>query len=131
MAGAYVNHESISRELENIKMLWKSLPICQEKSRLKKQYDGIEMASKFLLPPKFTAPLIAWITGESRTDIDNVTYELLIKAATLATLGNDNPHDHIGRNFERFPVDMLLKTDIDNRAWYYLQHKKDFDKREV
>lgn len=131
MAGSYIDHESIDRELKEIKALWKTLPFGQEKTRLKKQYDGIELASKFILPPEFTSPLVAWITGISRSDIDKVTYEMLIKSATLATLGGDNPSDHIGGKFERFPGDKLLTDDINNRAWYYLQHKKEFDNRAI
>jgi hypothetical protein len=131
MAGSYIDHESIARELGSIKEIWKTLPHGPEKIRLKKQYDGIEMASKFLLPPEFTAPLVAWITGASRSDIDSVTYELLIKAATLATLGGDNPSNHIGGRFERYPGDKLLTDDINNRAWYYLQNKDKYDKRQL
>jgi hypothetical protein len=131
MCGTYMSHEKVATELAGIKAQWKELPHGPEKVKLKKVYDGLELACKFILPPVFTAPLVAWITGVSRSDIDAVTYELLIKSATLATLGGDNPSDHIGGNFERFPGDKLLKTDIDNRAWWYLQHKKEFDNRQM
>jgi hypothetical protein len=131
VAGSYISHESIKRELDDIKKLWKELPHGAEKVRLKKQYDGIEMASKFILPPQFTAPLVSWVSGVSRTEIEQVTYEMLLKAATLAKLGGDNPSDHIGGKFERFPGDKLLYNDINNRAWYYLQNKDKFDAKRI
>lgn len=129
VAGSYINHDAIKKELHEIKNLWRDLPPGAEKVRLKKQYDGIELASKFILPPQFSAPLVSWISGVSRTEIDKVTYEVLLRAATLAKLGGDNPSDHISGKFERFPGDKLLYNDINNRAWYYLQNKDKFDAR--
>jgi hypothetical protein len=131
MAGSYINHESIKKELKEIKKIWLELPQSAEKVRLKKQYDGIEIASKFILPPQFTAPLVSWVSGVSRTEIESVTYEALLRAATLAKLGGDNPSDHISGKFERFPGDKLLYNDINNRAWYYLQNKDKFDARKI
>lgn len=131
VAGSYINRESIKKELAEIKKLWKELPPSAEKVRLKKQYDGLEIAGKFILPPQFTAPLVSWITGVSRTEIDTVTYEILLKAATLAKLGGDNPSDHISGKFERFPGDKFLYNDINNRAWYYLQNKDKYDARVI
>lgn len=131
MVGVYLNHNAVATELAGIKAQWKELPHGPEKIRLKKQYDGLELASKFILPPTFTAPLIAWVTGVSRSDIDKISYEMLIRAATLATLGGDNPHNHLGGNFERFPGDMLLKNDLDNRAWYYYQNRKEYDAKKM
>jgi hypothetical protein len=117
VAGTHVNDKDIDDQLTRIKRLWQELPSGKEKADLKREYDGLELASKLLLPAEFTAPIVAYITGATRTEIKGVTEDTLYQLAVLASRGGDNPSDHISGQFERFPGDVFVKEDINNRAW--------------
>jgi len=116
IAGCHVDQAKIDRELREVRELFLKMPTGKEKEKLRARYNSLELTSKFLLPAEFTAPLVAWICGTARSDIDKVTHEMLVKAYVLSQQGHDNPADHISGVFERYPGDTLLKDDINLRA---------------
>jgi len=116
IAGTHVDQEKINKDLREVREMFLRMPTGKEKEKLRTRYNSLELASKFLLPAEFTAPLVAWISGTSRSDIDKVTHDMLVKAYVLSQQGHDNPSDHISGNFERYPGDTLLKDDINLRA---------------
>lgn len=116
IAGTHVDQDKIDRDLKEVRELFLKMPTGKAKEKLRARYNSLELTSKFLLPAEFTAPLVAWISGTSRTDIDKVTHDMLVKAYVLSQQGHDNPADHISGVFERYPGDTLLKDDINLRA---------------
>lgn len=116
IAGTHVDQDKIDRDLKEVRELFLKMPTGKAKEKLRARYNSLELTSKFLLPAEFTSPLVAWISGTSRTDIDKVTHDMLVKAYVLSQQGHDNPADHISGVFERFPGDTLLKDDINLRA---------------
>jgi hypothetical protein len=127
IAGAHVDSKSIDDQLSDLKPSFNRMPKGPEKVKLKAEYDGLELACRFLLPMEFTSPLVAWATGASRTDVGLITHEMLVRAYRLAKQGHDNPADHIDGCFERYPGDTFIKDNINSHAevaWYREQEKK-------
>lgn len=112
IAGAHVDRDAIKKQLEEIKALYSRLPKGLERAQAKKEYEALELTSKFLLPPDFMAFVVHYATGQDQNDIDDMTEKMLMNCAVLATKGHDNPHDHFpGRITPR------VVREFDNRAW--------------
>lgn len=112
IAGAHVDRAAIDKQLEELQALFDQLPKGPEKKKLADEYHALELTSKFLLPPDFMAFVCHYATGQDQNDIDDMTEEMLMNCAVLATRGGDNPHDHFpGRITPR------VVKEFDNRAW--------------
>jgi hypothetical protein len=119
IVGAHIDDEATDRELREIKELWLSLPRgTQEWKDLKRRYEAVEIARRFILPADFTAFVVDYSLGISKTDIKKVTEKILIDAYYSAKRGGGAPSDYVSGNFERWPGDMLHKNDVNNRAYY-------------
>lgn len=128
IVGAHIDDAATEKELREIKALWLSLPRgTQEWKDLKRRYEAIEIARRFILPADFTAFVVDYSLGISKTDIKKVTEKILIDAYYSAKRGGGAPADYVGGNFERWPGDTLHKNDINNRAYYL--GDLDFDMR--
>jgi hypothetical protein len=123
IVGAHIDHEATERELKEIKDLFVRLTEAggrgtQEWKDLKRRYEAVEIARRFILPADFTAFVVDYSLGISKTDIKKVTEKVLIDAYYSAKRGGGAPSDYISGNFERWPGDMLHKNDVNNRAYY-------------
>lgn len=112
IAGAHVDSAGIQKQLDELRALFKQLPKGPEKKKLKDEYDALELTSKFLLPPDFMAFVTHYALSVDKNDIDDMTEEMLLNCAVLATRGGDNPSDHFpGRITPR------VRKEFDNKAW--------------
>jgi len=133
IAGVHIDDKEIDARLEAIKEKFRQLPEGKEKTKLKKEYETLELACKFILPGDFLGPIVEYLTGATRTDIKRVTEDMLYQWAILASRGHDNPADHAVGNFKRWPdnspqaelygPDTMLYEDINNRAWIIYDQK--------
>lgn len=115
IAGAHIDSAQITKQLKEIKEIWKDCPVGPERAALKREYDALELVCKFILPPDFMAFVTNYCLQIDKSDIKSVTEELLLNAAVLASRGHDNPSDHVGGVFTD-----LMRREIDNRAWVLL-----------
>lgn len=122
-AGTHVNLKEAQAELDAIRQKFYAMPDGLEKRQLQDQYNAIELQYKFLLPPDFMSAVISYSLKIYDTDIKKITEETLLDAARMATLGHDNPADHLPGKFTDFN-----REDINRRAWaewYKHKDKKD------
>lgn len=127
IAGAHLDSEEVENRLKSIKAMFLELPEGKEKRALKKEYEALELSSKFILPGEFTGPIVEYLTGAKRTDVKKITDDMLFQWAVLASRGGDNPADHAVGNYKRWPddspqarlygTDSMIAEDINNRAW--------------
>lgn len=119
IAGAHVDSASVTKQLEEIEALLRQLPKGAERKALKDEYEALELTSKFLLPPDFMAFVVHYALSVDKNDIDDMTEEMMLNCAILATRGNDNPHDHFpGRITPR------VTQEFDNRAWVLFEEER-------
>lgn len=111
-AGAHIDSKDIERQLAEIKNIWKDMPPGRDRAELEKEFNTIELTSKFILPADFTAFIVHYVLSVDKNDIDDMTEEMMLNCAILATRGGDNPSDHFpGRITPR------VRKEFDNRAW--------------
>lgn len=128
IVGSHIDDSATERELREIKALWQSAPRgTQESKDLKRKYEAIEIARRFILPADFTAFVVDYSLGISKTDIKKVTEKILIDAYYQAKRAGKAPSDFISGKFERWPGDTLHTNDINSRAYYL--GDLDFDMR--
>lgn len=123
IAGAHIDSKDIARQLAEIETLFAKIEAMNEKDhallkKLRDQYAGIEIQSKFILPADFAAYVVNYTLGIAESDIKAVTEDMLHNAAVLATRGHDNPSDHLTGIFTD-----LMTREIDNRAWIIFDEK--------
>jgi len=122
IVGTHIDDAATDRELKEIKGLFQTLSPSARGTQtwkdLKRRYESIELARRFILPADFMAFVVDYSLGISKTDIKKITDKILIDAYYASKRSGDKPSDHISGNFERWPGDMLHKNDIDNRSWY-------------
>ena len=123
IAGAHVDSVDVDRQLREIKALFNELELKKGDPKqireLADQYNTLELACKFLLPPDFSAFVVNYCLQIDTSDIKSVTEEMLLNAAILASRGHDNPSDHLSGVFTD-----LMKREIDNRAWVLFDAEK-------
>lgn len=119
IAGAHIDMKDIDRQLKEIKDIWKDMDPGPDRVALKKEYDALELTSKFILPANFTAFVVHYALQVDKNDLDDMTEEVMLHCAILATRGGDNPHDHFhGRITPR------VQVEFDNRAWILLDAER-------
>ncbi len=111
IVGAHVNKKEIERQLAEIRVQFGRLPRGPEKAQLKKEYEALELTSKFLLPANFMAYVVNYALQIDKSDINNVTEDMLLNCAVLASRCHDKPSDH----FPGFLTPRMIK-EFDNRA---------------
>jgi hypothetical protein len=95
-----------------------------KRSELEEDLAGLELMVYFALPTDFTAYITAYSLGIDQTDIKKLSEDMLRTAAIMAEKGHDNPVDHIGGRFERWPGDKLFTEDINRRAVLLLAEER-------
>jgi hypothetical protein len=115
IAGAHIDMKEVNARLKEIKDIWAQMEPGPDRIALKKEYDALELTSKFLLPANFTAFVVHYALQVDKSDLDDMTEKVMKHCAVLATRGGDNPHDHFkGRMTPR------VELEFDNRAWVLL-----------
>jgi hypothetical protein len=109
------------KELEEIDLMIKELPLGPKRRDLEDRRDTIKMQIDFILPADFLSAVISYSLDIDSSDIKEVTEEMLYEAAIRAKNGAGNPSDHLPGNFTEFNC-----VDINNRSWaeYYKRQKK-------
>jgi hypothetical protein len=128
MTGKVENHDQVKKEIREIEDIVRKMKPGPARSNLESDIAALHMSIEMIMPNDFMAAIVAYTTGISKTDIGKVSEEILRDAAVMAELGHDNPADHIGGNFERWPGDKLFKEDINRRARYILALERKYEK---
>jgi hypothetical protein len=113
---SYEKINEIKERLKELDEMAAKLKAGPARSKLEDEISILEIKINMPLPPEFTAFIEGYALGYSKTDIKKVSEDILRNAAVMAELGNDNPADHIGGRFERWPGDKLFVEDINRRA---------------
>lgn len=97
--------QELKRQAESLKTSPKKTKDLREVRDLERQYFGC-------FPGDFTGAVMATALSIDKSDIKNITEDMLLKAAILADKGHKRPSELIGGTFTDFN-----KADIDLRAW--------------
>jgi hypothetical protein len=89
------------------------------RSALEEELENMRIWCELLLPEDFLGFIVSYTLGVDKSDIKEVTQEMLLDAAILAERGSDNPADHIDGTFTPF-----MRDDINSRAWVILEEWK-------
>lgn len=100
------------KELKELEAILNEMPPGIEKTKLMLSYQTAVMNSQFLLPVDFVSYIVSYALGIEKSDIKEITEDMLFEAAWKAKKGKDNPSDHLLGNFTDFN-----KEDINGRAW--------------
>jgi hypothetical protein len=112
-------HEPIEQIKEQIKELDEKINALKPgpaRSKLEDELAVLDIQINMPLDPAFASFIEAYALGYNKTDIKKISEDILRNAAVMAELGGDNPADHIGGRFERWPGDKLFIEDINRRA---------------
>jgi len=120
IAGAHIDMAKVDTELKGIREQFYAMPDGPERRELQDKYNTYELQYKFLLPADFIAAVLNYSLKIYDTDIKKITEGLLLDAARMATLGHDNPADHLPGAFTDFN-----REDINRRAWAEWYKEKD------
>jgi hypothetical protein len=104
---------SAKEKLKKLKAKVKDTPRGEEQKRLLQEIDGLTIWTDLLLPEDFTATITSYVLGVDRSDIKELTEDMLYEAAILARNGHDNPADHLSGNYPR----EYMRDEINRRAW--------------
>jgi len=119
MIDAVTVHEPIEKIKEKIKELDEKISQLKQgpaRSKLEDELSILDIQINMPFPAEFTAFVESYALGYNKTDIKKISEDILRNAAIMAELGGDNPADHIGGRFERWPGDKLFIEDINRRA---------------
>lgn len=123
----YDNIDNIDEQLKEVKELF--LKIKKDKERkeeaiaLQEEYARIELQYKYVLPANFLNYIFCFALKIDSTDIKLVSEDMLYDAAAKASLGHDNPADHMPGMFSEFNYE-----DINDRGWaIYFNKKKEME----
>lgn len=118
LAGWHVRDE-LQNKANEIEKLLQNAPLGKQKTELERELAGIRAYIDLLLPADFCAAVVSYALGLNKSDVKNVTEEMLLDAARLAELGHDNPADHLQGIFTPF-----MRDDINKRAWALLAESR-------
>lgn len=94
IAGAHIDSKEIDKRLKDIEDVWKEMPPGPDRVKLKNEFDLLELSSKFILPPDFTAFIVNYALQIDKTDINDVTEDVLMNAAIMTNRCGGAPHTH-------------------------------------
>lgn len=129
MTGHYDKHKAIKAELSELQKMVNGMKPGPKRSELETEIAALEIQIDTVMPNDFTAAVVAFAIGLEGTDIEKLSEEILRDAAIMAEKAHDNPADHIGGRFERYPGDKLIVEDINRRAIYILAMERKFRER--
>lgn len=113
--------EGARKEAKALEELLATVPAGPKRSALMEEIEGMRVWIDLLLPQDFTASVVTYALGISKSDIKTLSEDTLYKLAISAKLGNDNPSNHISGNFSQFNLE-----DINRRSWM-IWHEKQKD----
>jgi hypothetical protein len=99
-------------QVEELKAKLRDTPNTSERRALEEEIDGLAIWCDLLLPEDFLGAIMSYALGIEKSDIKQVTEDMLLEAAMLAQRGGDNPADHLDGRFSAF-----MRDDINRRAW--------------
>lgn len=118
MTGKYEDHKRIKAEIAEVQKMINGLKPGPKRSQLETEISAMEVQIDCVLPNDFTAAVVAASLQLEGTDVEKLSEEILRDAAIMAERAHDNPADHIGGRFERYPGDKLITEDINRRVMY-------------
>jgi len=114
-----INIEEMNKALHNLHEELALLDGGKEAEALDKEITRLQIRANLLLPDDFLNGVVCYALGVDKSDIKDVSEEILYRAAVEAKLGNDNPADHLHGRFTDF-----MRSDINQRAWTIFHNKK-------
>jgi hypothetical protein len=112
--------QDFENQIKEIDALIKDCPRGPKRQLLEEERDGLRVWVDLILPDDFVSFIVSYALGVDTSDIKKVSEAMLLEAAYLAERGHDNPCDHLPGNFTEF-----MRDDINMRAWYLLDQKKE------
>lgn len=111
--------EAMQKEIKSLHEELALLDGGKEAEALDKEITRLQIRANLLLPDDFLNGVVCYALGVDKSDIKDVSEEMLYNAAVEAKLGNDNPSDHLHGRFNDF-----MRSDINRRAWTIFNNKK-------
>ncbi len=84
----------------------------KEMQELENEMNAEEAFYDLVLPTDFTSVIVPYALGTIKSDVDEITADLLFDWACAGKRGNKDPADYANGEFTAF-----MKWDINNRAW--------------
>lgn len=103
---------SARKKLDQAEKLLAKTPKGPQRAALEEQVQSLRIWTDLILPEDFLSAVMSYALGMDKSDIDDVTDDVLLDAAILAERGKDNPADHLDGRFTPF-----MRDDINRRAW--------------
>jgi len=100
------------KECDRLDALLAQAPKGPKRAALEEEIQSLRIWSDLILPEDFLSAVMSYALGLDKSDIDEVTDDVLLDAAILADRGKDNPSDHLDGRFTPF-----MRDDINRRAW--------------
>ncbi len=104
--------KGFKEKLQVLRKKLHSTPGGAERTALEDEIAMAEALVNSVLPTDFLSTITAYALGIEKSDIKEITNEVLLDCAILAHSGHDNPADHLEGNFTAF-----MRDDINRRAW--------------
>jgi len=116
--------EEARNKLKELKERIKETPRGEERTKIEHEIDSLRVWTDLILPDDFTSFIVSYTLNIEKSDIKELTREVLLNAAILAEQGHDNPADHVTGKFTDF-----MKDDINSRAWIILRDAREENRR--
>jgi len=124
-AGSKIDIPAMEKEIDDLYQLTREMKEGPERDGIIDEIEELQLASKFILPSEFTSYIVSYAAGVDKSDIKEITDDMLADAAIMAINGHNDPSKHISGNFTDHN-----RHDIDNRAWIeYAKRNKHNGKR--
>ena len=111
VAGLGEYAKETEKRIKEVALEIMNLPTGPQKSELEQELASLRMLSDLVLPNDFTSTITDYALKRNETDINLVTDEILIEAATLREIQGGRVSDYIPGNLSEFN-----KVDIDERG---------------
>jgi len=105
-------HAEVKAQLAEINTALAQMPKGPARQELEAMRDALVISWDAILPADFVAAINLYALGIYRSDIKQVTEDMLYGAAILAERAHVAPHEYVRGRFTDFNI-----RDIDTRAW--------------
>lgn len=126
--GAAGDGEKKKAELSEMKKKLEHTPRGRERIILEEEIDSMRIWIDLILPDDFIGYVVAYTTGYNKSEIKNLTEEMLLDAAILAEKGSKRPSEILCTDGFWSP---FMEADIDRRAWLVLHEFRESHKQDV
>ena len=124
--GKNTKTEKIKATLDALKKKLEYTPRGRERTLLEEEIDSMKIWTDLILPEDFVGYIVAEATGVNKSEIKNISEEMLLDAAVLAEKGSKRPSEILCSDGFWTP---FMLADIDKRAWLALYEYRENHKQ--